>query len=88
MDQERERGEVLGVSWKVILKRISAVIGSVYSTLGVENLGSSVTLVLRYVLPKMLQYDIIFFRFTDRMTSIILKYDSMPVIQCVGKHER
>lgn len=52
MRQERERCEVLGVSWEMILKRISAVIGNVYSVLGIEDVGSSETLVLYYVIPK------------------------------------
>jgi hypothetical protein len=46
MRQERESWEVLSVSWNIILKRISAVIGSVCSILGIKNVSSSKTLVL------------------------------------------
>jgi hypothetical protein len=52
MRQERDSWEVLGVSWKMILKIFSAVIGSVYSILGTENVVSSETLLLHYVIPK------------------------------------
>jgi hypothetical protein len=61
MRQERERWKVLGVSWKIILKRFSAVIGSVYSILGIENVSSSETLTLHYATPKTPLYVIISF---------------------------
>lgn len=61
MRQERERWKVLGVSWKIILKRCSALVGSVYSILGIENVSSSETLILYYVTPKIPSYVIISF---------------------------
>jgi hypothetical protein len=61
MRQERESWEVLGISWKMILKSFSAVIGSVYSILGTENVVSSETLVLHYVIPKIPSCVIIYF---------------------------
>jgi hypothetical protein len=61
MRQERERWEVLSVRWKMILIRFSAVICSVYSILGIENVGSSETLVLHNVIPKIPSYVIISF---------------------------
>jgi hypothetical protein len=62
MSQKRERWEVLSVSWNMILKRISAVTLSVCSILGRENVGSSKTMVLHYVISKIPSYNIIAFQ--------------------------
>jgi hypothetical protein len=72
----------------MILKRICAVIGNVCSVLGIENVGSSKTLVIHCVIQKIPSYGIIAFPIYRQNDIDYPNYDMMPVIKCVGQHKR